>query len=148
MQTILLLIFAFLVGGTVTTYLTVNSWMAEKIGSETQVSLPYFLVALVVSTVLFFSLESPAKLANFTEVPWWMYLTGFAGAAAVYATTILVGELGPEKYFVTSVAGQVVISVVIAHFGWLGTEEVSIDWRKALGVALAISGAILVSYKG
>ena len=80
-------------------------------------------------------------------MPWWAFLAGVGAGVALYATTLLIGRIGPDKFFVASVAGQLVISVAIAHFGWLGTEQDGVTWQKGIGVALAIAGALLVSVK-
>ena len=148
MQNFLLLFLAFATGGIVATYLTVNSLMADMVGSNLQANLPYFLLALLVTFVLFLFIETPGQLASFREVPWWLFLAGVAGGLALFATTIVIGSLGPDKFFVASVAGQLVASVLLAHFGWLGSAEDPINWQKATGVLLAIAGAVLVNFSG
>ncbi len=147
MQNILLLLLSMLVGGVVTSYLTLNSLLSKEVGSDLLANLPYFVLALLVTLCMLFILDSPVPFVKLTEVPWYYLTAGLFAGAALYATTLLIGSVGPDKFFVASVSGQLIISVALTHFGWLGTEQVEVDWRKVLGIALAISGAVLVSWK-
>ena len=136
---------AFGVGALVSTYLTVNSLVTEKVGSPVQASLPYFLLAFSATLVVFLIRDTPASLSRFSEVPWWALLTGIGGATAVLLSNFLIEEIGPDRYFVAGVAGQVLVSVALAHFAWLGVEENAINWQKVVGVLLSIGGVILVA---
>ncbi len=146
MQQVLFLAAAFAVGALVSTYLTVNSLVAEKVGSPAQANLVYFLLAFSVTAAVFLIKDSPANLSNFSEVPWWALLTGLGGALAVFGSTYLIAEIGPDRYFVAGLAGQVIISVLLAHFAWLGVEENAINWQKVVGMVLSIAGILLVSF--
>ncbi len=146
MQQFVLLAAAFAVGALVTTYLTINSLLAERVGSPAQANLVYFLLAFSVTAVVFLVRDSPANLSKFSEVPWWALLTGLGGALAVFGSTTLIEQIGPDRYFVAGLAGQVIVSVLLAHFAWLGVEENAINWQKVLGVVLSLAGILLVSF--
>ena len=149
MSNAVLSLLAFACGATVSVYLTVNTVVSDRVGGDLLASLPYFLLGLVSSVALWlFAGGRPADLARLGEVPWWAFLAGVAAAGALYATTLLIGRIGPDRFFVASVAGQVVISVALAHFAWLGVERDPIIWTKAAGVLLAIGGAALASVRG
>ncbi len=145
MQQVLYLAGAFGAGALVSAYLTVNSLVTEKVGSPVQASLPYFLLAFAVTLGVFLLRDSTANLSKFSEVPWWALLTGIGGAAAVLLSNFLIEEIGPDRYFVAGVAGQVIVSVLVAHFAWLGVEENAINWQKVVGVLLSIGGVLLVA---
>ena len=148
MSQVLLTVLAFATGAFVTTYLTVNTLVAERVGGELKANLPYFLLGFVTTVLIWLARGgSVGALRDFREVPWWAFLAGVGAGVALYATTLLIGRIGPDKFFVASVAGQLVISVAIAHFGWLGTEQDGVTWQKGIGVALAVAGALLVSVK-
>lgn len=139
---------AFAVGGVVTTYLTVNSLTTEKVDSELLANLAYFLLAAAVTLLILVVQDGGAEtLTRFRSLPWYGWLTGIAAAAALFYTTKLIGDIGPDKFFVASVAGQLTISVFITHMGWLGTEQEAINWQKVGGVLLAVTGAVLVSFR-
>ena len=137
MQQFLYLAGAFGVGALVSTYLTVNTLVAEKVDSPVQANLPYFLLAFAVTLAVFLVRDSTASLGKFADVPWWALLTGLGGAAAVLLSNFLIEEIGPDRYFVAGVAGQVIVSVALAHFAWLGVEENALNWQKVVGVLLS-----------
>ena len=145
MQQFVYLAGAFGVGALVSTYLTVNTLVAEKVDSPVQANLPYFLLAFSLTALVFLLREPTSQLARFSEVPWWALLTGIGGALAVLLSNFLIEEIGPDRYFVAGVAGQVVVSVLLAHFAWLGVEENAINWQKVAGVLLSIGGVLLVA---
>ncbi|PPK84786.1 transporter family-2 protein [Neolewinella xylanilytica] len=145
MQQALFIAGAFGAGALVSLYLTVNSLVTEKVGSPVLASLPYFLLAFTITLAVFLIRESPAGLPKLSEVPWWALLTGIGGAAAVLLSNILIEEIGPDRYFVAGVAGQVIVSVLLAHFALFGVEENAINWQKVVGVVLSIGGVLLVA---
>ena len=148
MSQLLLTVLAFATGAFVTAYLSVNSLVSERVGGELKANLPYFLLGFATTLAIWLARGgSLAGLRDFRSVPWWAFLAGVGGGVALYATTLLIGRIGPDKFFVASVAGQLIISVALAHFAWLGTEQDGLTWQKGIGVALAIVGALLVSVK-
>ncbi|THH37686.1 DMT family transporter [Neolewinella litorea] len=145
MQQILFIAGAFAVGALVSTYLTLNSLLSEKVGSAAQANLLYFTIAFAITAVVFLIREQPASLARFADVPVWALCAGVGGAIALFGSTYLIEAIGPDRYFVAGVAGQVIVSVLLAHFAWLGVEENAINWQKILGVVLSIGGVLLVT---
>jgi transporter family-2 protein len=144
----LFLLAAFATGAWVTTYLALNAYVSAKVGSDIQASLPYFLFALLTTLLIFTWKDSWASISKFSEVPWWAFLAGFGGGFGLWATTLLISRIGPDQYFVASVAGQLLLAVLLSHYAWLGTEQDPISWQKVLGVLMAIGGAALVSFGG
>ena len=149
MSTALFSLFAFACGASVAVYLTVNTVVGERVGGDLLASLPYFLLGFAASAIIWLLAGGQvSSLARFGAVPWWAFLAGVAAAGALYATTLLIDRLGPDRFFVASVAGQLIISVALAHFAWLGVERDPVTWTKAVGVALVIGGAALASVRG
>ena len=147
MQQALTFLPAFLVGAIVTAYLSTNSLAAGKVDAETPVNLSYFLMAALGSFLLLLLRDGKPGFEQFTALPWYAFVTGLLATGALLFTTKLIGSLGPDKFFVCSVAGQLICSVTLAHFGWLGSDQEPVDWQKVLGLLLAIGGAVLVSFK-
>ena len=146
MQQFLYIAAALGVGALVSTYLTVNSLVSERVGSAAQANLLYFFVAFAITAVVFLLRQGTADLSKFSEVPWWALAAGVGGAVAVFGSTFLIEELGPDRYFVAGVAGQVLVSIILAHFAWLGVEENAINWQKVVGALLSIGGVLLVAF--
>ena len=148
LQQALLLLLAFAIGGVVTTYLSANTLAADKIGgSELPINLSYFMMALVASVIILLVKDGRQGFEQFLQLPWYAFVTGVVASVALFFTTQLIGDLGPDKFFVCSVAGQLTISVAVTHFGLLGTDADPINWQKTVGMVLAIGGAVLVSFE-
>jgi len=75
----------------------------------------------------------------------WYYLTGgLLGALYVTSILVTVRVLGAGGVVAATIAGQLAISVVVDHFGWLGVARQSVDAARLLGVALLAVGTYLV----
>lgn len=82
----------------------------------------------------------PAALG---KVPWWAWLGGVIGALFVASATLLVPRLGAASLICLVVAGQLVGSVALDHFGVLHARQ-PVDGLRVLGLLLVIGGALLV----
>lgn len=76
--------------------------------------------------------------------PWWIWTGGFLGAFFVTATVILAPRLGAAAMVALIIAGQMVASLLLDHFGVLGYASHSINGWRLLGVALLVAGVILI----
>jgi transporter family-2 protein len=84
-------------------------------------------------------------LAKLSGVPWWAWVGGLAGAAYGLAAILLAYRLGAATLMASVVTGQVVASVLLDHFGWLGFEVHAASVWRLLGAALMIIGVVLVA---
>ena len=57
------------------------------------------------------------------------------------------GTLGPARAAMLIVISQLVIAWVIELFGMFGMEKQPFEWRKLLGMAVAIAGIILFKWE-
>ena len=82
----------------------------------------------------------PAALA---KVPWWAWMGGVIGAVFVASATLLVPRLGAASLICLVVAGQLVGSVVLDHYGVLHARQ-PVDALRIVGLLLVVAGAVLV----
>ena len=76
-------------------------------------------------------------------VPWWAWTGGAIGVGYVTASVLLAPKLGATRLIVIVVAGQLLASVLLDHFGLLGYPVRPFNGWRALGCALLV-GAVLV----
>ena len=76
--------------------------------------------------------------------PWWIWTGGLLGAFFVASTIVLAPRLGAASMIALIVAGQMMTSVVLDHFGWLGYQIHPISGVRILGVFLLLGGVVLV----
>lgn len=77
----------------------------------------------------------------------YMLLGGVLGAAITFTVIKSMNLLGPAKAVMLIVISQLVIAYVIELLGMFGVEKVAFDFKKLLGVALAIGGIILFKWE-
>ena len=84
------------------------------------------------------------KASNLSGAPWWIWLGGVVGACYIMASVSFSGRLGAAGWLGLVVAGQIVASVALDHFGLVGfATHPATPWRL-FGVALLLTGAVVV----
>ena len=81
-----------------------------------------------------------------TVEPKYMHLGGAIGAFITYTVIQSMEMLGPAKAVMFIVISQLIIAYVIELFGWFGVDRVPLDWRKVVGMIIAIAGVILFKW--
>ena len=79
--------------------------------------------------------------------PKYMLLGGAIGAFITITVIKSMDLLGPAKSVMVIVIAQLVVAYVIELFGMFGVEKSPFEWRKILGVAVAILGIIIFMWK-
>lgn len=102
-----------------------------------------FLAAILIS-------QSNALVPS-TEVwnasPWWFWMGGALGAVWITLNIFVFLQLGPVQTSILPVLGQIVMGVVIDHFGWLGTQSKPVSVLQIIGVICVLVGiAIAVTW--
>ena len=74
-------------------------------------------------------------------------LGGVIGAFITITVIQSMGTLGPARAAMLIVISQLVIAWLIELFGMFGMEKQPFEWRKLLGMAVAIAGIILFKWE-
>lgn len=78
------------------------------------------------------------------QVPWWIWTGGFMGAFLVAATIAAAPKLGAATMIGFMIAGQMLTSVLLDHWGLVGYSVHPVSVQRILGALLLISGVILI----
>lgn len=100
-------------------------------------------VATVVPIILLLRLKLPAA-DEAARAPWWLWAGGVLGALYVTAALATTPRLGVTTAVAAVITGQLVMSLVIDHFGLLGLARQPIDLPRIAGVALLLAGLFLI----
>lgn len=84
------------------------------------------------------------SLGTAARIPWWGWTGGLFGATYIALAILLVPKLGSAAFIGLLVAGQMVMSVLFDHFGWLGLAQRPLDLTRAAGVLLMVAGVALI----
>ena len=137
------IVVALLMGAMMSVYLPMNSSVSRHLGSAAAASITFFAIALITTIVFAILRGEHTALARIGNVPVYLYLSGFLSAFMIIGTTFLIPHLGARRFFVLLVSGQVLMAIVVSHFGLLASAQDPITLRKLFGAALVIAGVFL-----
>jgi transporter family-2 protein len=144
-NTYLYLLIALLAGAMMPTQAAVNNKMAAFVDNPILAA----FVSFFVGTVALFSylLVSGIPLGNLSavrEAPLVAWAGGLMGAFFVAAAVSLVPRLGVAMTFSLIIAGQMIVTLIIDHFGFLGVEVRPVNWPRIAGSLLITGGVVLI----
>ena len=135
-------VLAFLAGVALSLEGAMYASLGETIG-KLESSLYNFAVGTIILGValLFFG---KGKLSYTKEAPKWQLTGGLLGL--IYLTILVVGIplIGVGMAMSSVVVGQLIMSMVIEHNGWLGSPKVTVRKEKIMAVALMIVSLFLI----
>ena len=146
MQTTLYIALAIAMGLIMSVYLPMNSSVAKHLGSAITANVIFFFFALFTAILIFLISGQFTTIHHLKEVPSILYIAGVISAFVVLGTTILIPHIGARKFFILLIAGQVLMAIVVSHFGLLESPKDPINTRKMIGAIMVLAGAIFSTY--
>lgn len=77
----------------------------------------------------------------------YMLLGGVIGAFITITVIQSMNTLGPAKAALLIVIAQLMVAYVIELFGIFGVEKADFEWRKVIGMVIAIAGIIIFKWE-
>ena len=143
-QLVLLIPLAIGVGIAMALQTAINAQLREYLYSPLQAALLSFLVGTIALIVLvFFQSGQKPNLESLMHIPWFLWLGGFLGVYAITSSIFTVPKLGFLTLSGLIIFGQIVMSMLLDQFGWLGIEKNAISWQRILGAVIIFSGVML-----
>jgi len=145
---------ALLAGVAIAVQAAVNSQLAGAMTGNTLAAAFYSFLSgmLVLGALAWLRGGLGDALSVIPAQPGWRLVGGVLGAGAIFCTVWLAPRIGLANLLVLVIAGQLLSSVAIDHFGWLGAvvrPAASIKIAGAvvvlLGVALTLFGERLIA---
>jgi transporter family-2 protein len=122
-------ILTILAGASVAVQQVLNTCLRVALNSAAWSDFVSYFVGVACMALLALALRDPIpSVAVAGRIPWWAFSGG------LFAAT----------FIVLLVAGQMLASVTIDHFGWLGLPEHPIDLPRLIGSALVVGGCVLI----
>ncbi len=136
---------AFFVGFMLPIQVGINAELARFINSPVLAALISFVVgaAFLGASVLLFKIPFPA-FSHVTSMPTWAWGGGLIGAAVVLGSIIAGPKIGALALVGILLVGQLIASVLIDHFGWLGFPIQKMNAIRLVGVLLLVGGFFLI----
>ncbi len=133
-----------LAGGATALQAPTNARLAGAVSGPVNAAFVSFAVGTAALGVLVAVLHARPDVAATKGLPWYAWVGGLYGAVFVMAAAWAVPKLGVATTITLMVAGQLMISLLLDHFGALGVPQNPISLTRLAGVALVIGGVILV----
>lgn len=141
----LLAMLAVVLGGAATALQApTNARMMGAVGSPVNAAFVSFAVGTAALGFLALVMQVRPDLAASRALPWYAWVGGLYGAIFVVAAAWGVPRLGVATTIILMVAGQLLLSVVLDHFGAMGMPKQPISWGRVAGIGLVIAGVLLV----
>ena len=88
----------------------------------------------------------PAPLGTaMGRIPWWNWIGGgLCGAFFITLLILLGSRLGAAVLFALVVGGELLMSIVLDHFGWLGFQAHAVNPGRIAGAVCLVVGGILI----
>ena len=138
-------ILAVIVGGALTALQgPTNARLSAAVASPVNAALISFAIGTVALLALAAVLQTKPDVAATRALPPAAWLGGLYGAVFVVASAYAVPRLGVATTIVLMVAGQMMLSLILDHFGFMGVPKQPITLTRLAGVAMLIGGVLLV----
>jgi transporter family-2 protein len=122
-----------------------NSALAQRCEHPLQASIISFgtgLLALcLVASTLRVGWPVPSKFSGLAP---WAWTGGLLGTYMVTVSLLAAPKLGAANWIALVVAGQLGLSLVLDHYGWLGFTSQPMTWPRMVGACCLAAGVFLV----
>lgn len=140
------MLFTLFAGSLLPVQAILNTRLGRQIGGSLMGVLMSFMVGLTclfiancfINNTALFTLR-PAK-----TYPWYLWMGGVLGAAFLAYITWVNQKQGVALTFVLVVCGQILMSLLLDNFGWLGSTVRPITLQQLAGVLLILAGIFLI----
>lgn len=141
MNAILLLV-AFAAGAAISTQAAVNGQLAAGLGGNTVAAalVSFVIGSLVLASIAFGKGGLMQAIGQIPAQPAWRFGGGFLGAAAIFSSVYLAPRLGLANMLALVIAGQLLTSLAIDHFGLLGMAVRHVSTARMAGAVILLVG--------
>jgi bacterial/archaeal transporter family-2 protein len=148
MNLVLASLTACFLGAMIAVYQPMNGTVSRIVGSPLLANVIFYTIALVSSFLLLVAfggtrLSGIRLLGKIREIPPVLWTAGVMSAIMVLGTIILLPRLGARRLFLLQVSGQVIMAILVSHFGLFGSAHDPLTVRKAVGALLLLAGAVV-----
>ena len=138
-------IFALIAGVAVTAQAGSSSQLKQSLRDPIiALAANYLLGILCVALVILVSRSPLPEASRLSSAPWWAWAGGALGVLYGLSVVFLAHRMGAAPLIATVVTGQLVFSVVVDHFGWIGFEMHRANSLRLVGCGLILGGLVLL----
>lgn len=142
MEAILLILLIGLAGGVaVGLQSPLASMLTQRLGVFESVFIVHLGGAVIALIPLLF--YGGGRLGQWRSVPWYALGAGVFGLVVIAAISYMIPRVGVAASITAIVAGQLLVSIILDHFGLLGTAVKPLDITRVIGISVVLFGVWL-----
>ena len=136
---------ALFVGFLLPVQVGINAELARFVNSPLLAALVSFVVGALclLASVVFLKVSFPG-FGKFAVMPVWVWGGGLIGAVVVLGSILAGPKIGMLALVGLLLAGQLVASVLMDHFGWFGFPIQKMSEARWVGILLLVGGFFLI----
>ncbi len=143
MESVLLIILIGLTGGiAVGLQSPLASMISQRLGFFESIFIVH-IGGAIFSLLPLLILWGGGRLGQWRSLPWYALGAGAFGLVVLAAVSFTIPRVGVAAAITTVVAGQILMSAILDHFGWLGASVRPLDAPRILGLAVVMLGVWL-----
>jgi bacterial/archaeal transporter family-2 protein len=125
----------------------VNATLRKFLEHPLQATAISFAVGAAAALLASFAMRAPwPAMEKLNGTALWMWFGGVLGAFYVFTSIVAGPRIGAAVAVPLAIAGQVIVALMLDHFGWLGFPQSTISPLKLAGAAMVIGGVVLIAY--
>lgn len=140
-----MILFTLIGGITLSAQSSINGTFSRKAGTIETTFLT-FLTGTMFLTIFILFLGS-GNLLGILEAPKWQLSAAFLGTMYLLLTVMAVPQIGVIATSIAGIAGQLVIGVIIDHFGWFNSLVIELDIKRIFALLFMFISLYFI-YKG
>jgi transporter family-2 protein len=114
-----------------------NPWLASVVS--------FVPVVALLGVLLLCQPRPMPTVEGIANMPWWAPLGDVIGAFAVITGLLFVAKVGAGAFAGLTITANILMSLVIDHFGLFGVQQHSLGPGRAVGAALMVAGIFAIS---
>ena len=107
-------------GGLIALQAPINSTLGRSVGTFQAAFLSFAIGTVALAIIAALATGGLAQIGEARSLAWYYLVGGLLGAGYVTTVLVAVRSLGAGGVTAATIAGQLTLSVVVDHFGWLG----------------------------
>ena len=132
-------------GVVLTVHLAMNGKVGAAIGNPRVGNMLFWCIGAVGAIVIGLSGWEAGALSGVRQVNPLLLTAGLMGASLVFGIAWLFPQVGAANATIALLAGQITSSLVLSHFGWLGSPLQPITLRSAIGAVMLLIGSLIAT---